>query len=106
MFSGRPCVKILPQRVIGAALFFSTAFVSPGFAHGHHFSGLNGIPQPGRSTFDNGIARSPHDLERSDPQEKQNPYDKLSCQQLYMLATQSQNVDLANAMDDKECGAL
>lgn len=106
MFLGLPRAKILPVRIIGAALLVSAATASPAFSHGHRFSNLNGIPQAGSTPFENNTARSPHDLERSDPREKQNPYDKMSCQQLYMLATQSQNADLADAMADKECGAL
>ena len=91
----------------GVALLASASIASPGFAHGHHFSGLNGIPQPGAPTFENDTARTPHDLERPDPRgDRQNPYDNLSCEQLFVLATQSQNTDLANAMDEKECSDL
>ncbi|MGN6514572.1 MAG: hypothetical protein ACTHLR_01890 [Rhizomicrobium sp.] len=96
----------MATHLIGAALFASIAIASPAFAHGHHFSNLSGIPRADGTPFENGAVHSPHDLERSDPREKQNPYDKMSCQQLYMLATQSQNADLADAMADKECGAL
>src|SRR5690348_2999925 len=104
---GRSRAKLSPIRIVTVALLASASFVSPGFAHGHHFSGLGGgIPQPNAPTFESNTVRSPHELERPELQDKQNPYDKMSCQQLFMLATQSQNADLANAMDDKNCGAL
>jgi hypothetical protein len=97
-------------RTVAIVLGVGVLAMSQCWAHGHA-SAPGATPLPDHSLLDNVPERSEHDLQQTEPRDPKNstknPYENLSCPQLYVLATQTeQNPNLADAFKDKDCHAL
>jgi hypothetical protein len=91
-------------RFIAAVLALGIMGMSPCWAHGHA-SALGAVPVPERSSAE---PQKPfRDWLEPDTHQQKNPYENMSCPQLYVLATQGeQSSDLADAFRNKDCHAL
>ncbi len=95
------------MRIVAAVLGVSFLTISQCWAHGHSSAPGTIPPQPDRSLSEPPAQKPFHDWLQPDTHDSKNPYESMSCPQLYVLATQSeQNADLANAFRDKDCHAL
>ncbi|HUB85524.1 MAG TPA: hypothetical protein VL971_07500 [Rhizomicrobium sp.] len=93
------------MRVIAVVVGIGVLTMSQCWAHGR--SAPSGPP------FQHSEAEPPapsqpfHDWLQPETHEQKNPYENLSCPELYNLATQSdQSADMAKAFEDKDCHAL
>jgi hypothetical protein len=92
-------------RIVTAVLGMGVLTISQCWAHGHSSPPGPMLQQPSSSSPS---TRKPfHDWLQPDAHDQKNPYESLSCPQLYVLATQQeQSADIAAAFKDKDCHAL
>jgi hypothetical protein len=97
-------------RVIAAVFGIGVLTMSQCWAHGHSASSGPPFQHSDTVTATPGASPSPkpfHDWLQPETRDQKNPYENLSCPELYTLATQSdQSADMAKAFEDKDCHAL
>ena len=95
------------MRVVAVILGVGLMTVSQCWAHGHAASPRNMPDTLEHPSADPTAPKPFHDWLQPDAHDSKNPYESMSCSQLYVLATQSaQNSDLADAFKEKDCHAL
>jgi hypothetical protein len=94
-------------RVIAAVFGIGVLAMSQCWAHGHSSALGPPLQRPVTTTTEPPTQKPFHDWLQPETHEQKNPYDSMSCPELYVLATQSnQSTDLAKAFEDKDCHAL
>jgi hypothetical protein len=77
------------------------------WAHGHALPPGPILLQPLHSSSEPSTPKPFHDWLPPQTHTRKNPYENLSCPELYVLATQGeQSADIADAFKDKDCHAL
>ena len=93
------------MRIVPVVLGFIILTASQCWAHGHS-SSLGMSPQRDPAFTAPAVHPPTRDWEPETHNSK-NPYEDMSCPELYVLATQEgQSPDLAQAFQDKDCHAL
>lgn len=97
----------LAVRLIAAVLALGIAVVSPCWAHGRPSGQAPELQQTPHTFSEPSQQKSFHDWLGPDTHPQKNPYESMSCPELYVLATQGeQSSDLADAFRNKDCHAL
>lgn len=95
------------MRVITVVFGVGILTMSQCWAHGHSPSFEPPLPRTQTVPAEPSAPKPFHDWLQPDDHNQKNPYDKMSCPELYTLATQGdQNADMARAFEDKDCHAL
>lgn len=93
------------MRVVAVVLGLVVLVTPPCWAHGHPSS--LGISSEHEPSFSAPSVQRPSREWQNDTHDSKNPYEDMSCPELYVLATQAgQSADLAQAFKDKDCHAL
>jgi hypothetical protein len=94
-------------RVIAIVVGVGALAMSQCWAHGRSASSGPPLQRPVTIPAEPSTQKPFHDWLQPEPHDQKNPYDGMSCPELYVLATQSdQNTDLAKAFEEKDCHAL
>lgn len=94
------------MRVIAVVIGIGVLTMSRCWAHGHSVMSGPPLHQSNMAPAAPVQQKPFHDWLQPDTGQK-NPYEKMSCPELYALANQSaQTPDMAKAFEDKDCHAL